>query len=173
MVGIEPQPGIMEIAPYQGGSGGGPGADNVVKLSANENLFGPSEAAVKAVSPHTKCTATPRSTPPACATSSLKNTVWMRIVVGALDEILRMLAEGYSGPGTEVIYTEHGFSMYRIVAWKPVLHRLSCPSASALLMLMPPEWRDDKTRLVYRNPANLTGTMLRWSWTGLLSLLTA
>ena len=45
MAGIEPQPGIMEIALYQGGKSSVEGVSNVVKLSSNENPFGPSPAA--------------------------------------------------------------------------------------------------------------------------------
>jgi len=42
---IEPQPGIMEIALYQGGASHVDGVSDVVKLSSNENPFGPSDAA--------------------------------------------------------------------------------------------------------------------------------
>jgi histidinol-phosphate/aromatic aminotransferase/cobyric acid decarboxylase-like protein len=45
---ITPQPGIMEIAPYQGGAAHVEGVANAVKLSSNENPFGPSEAAREA-----------------------------------------------------------------------------------------------------------------------------
>ena len=42
---IRPQPGIMEIALYQGGQATVDGVSDVVKLSSNENPFGPSAAA--------------------------------------------------------------------------------------------------------------------------------
>ena len=45
---IEPQPGIMDIALYQGGASTVAGVTNVLKLSSNENPFGPSEATVEA-----------------------------------------------------------------------------------------------------------------------------
>ncbi len=45
---IRPQPGIMDIALYQGGASHVAGLDNVIKLSSNENPLGPSDAAVKA-----------------------------------------------------------------------------------------------------------------------------
>ena len=32
------------------------------------------------------------------------------------DEVLQFIAQAYAGPGDEVIYTEHGFSMYPIIA---------------------------------------------------------
>ena len=45
---IRPQPGILEIALYQGGESRLPGHDRVLKLSSNENPFGPSPAALAA-----------------------------------------------------------------------------------------------------------------------------
>ena len=49
MTKIVPQPGIMEIALYQGGAAHVAGVTNVVKLSSNENPFGPSPRAVQAM----------------------------------------------------------------------------------------------------------------------------
>ena len=39
---IRPQPGILDIALYQGGESKLPGRAKVLKLSSNENPFGPS-----------------------------------------------------------------------------------------------------------------------------------
>ena len=40
-----------------------------------------------------------------------------RIICGVgSDEIIHFLCQAYAGPGTEVLFTEHGFSMYRISA---------------------------------------------------------
>ena len=41
MTKITPQPGIMNIALYQSGAAHVEGVSNVVKLSSNENPFGP------------------------------------------------------------------------------------------------------------------------------------
>ena len=49
MTVITPQPGIMEIALYQGGASKIAGRSDVLKLSSNENPFGPSPRAVEAV----------------------------------------------------------------------------------------------------------------------------
>ena len=46
MAKILPQPGISQIELYQGGSSHIEGVSNVVKLSSNENPFGPSETAI-------------------------------------------------------------------------------------------------------------------------------
>ena len=48
MSDIKPQPGILEIAPYVGGASKIEGVTDVVKLSSNENPFGPSDKAVEA-----------------------------------------------------------------------------------------------------------------------------
>ena len=50
MVKIEPQPGIMDIELYEGGASHLEGLKKVIKLSSNENPFGPSPKAVQAYS---------------------------------------------------------------------------------------------------------------------------
>ena len=45
---IKPQPGILDIALYEGGKAHVAGVANVVKLSSNENPFGPSDKAKEA-----------------------------------------------------------------------------------------------------------------------------
>ena len=45
---IMPQPGIMDIALYQGGASHVDGQTNVLKLSSNENPYGPSDKAKEA-----------------------------------------------------------------------------------------------------------------------------
>jgi histidinol-phosphate/aromatic aminotransferase/cobyric acid decarboxylase-like protein len=45
---IRPQPGILDIALYKGGDSKIAGIDAPLKLSSNENPFGPSEAAKEA-----------------------------------------------------------------------------------------------------------------------------
>ena len=46
---IRPQPGILDIALYQGGQSALAGVAEPLKLSSNENPFGPSPAAVAAM----------------------------------------------------------------------------------------------------------------------------
>ncbi len=48
MTRITPQPGIMDIALYQGGASHVAGVEKVLKLSSNENPLGPSPRAVEA-----------------------------------------------------------------------------------------------------------------------------
>ena len=44
----KPRPGILDIAPYQGGKSDVAGVDRVIKLSSNEGALGPSPKAVAA-----------------------------------------------------------------------------------------------------------------------------
>ena len=40
-----------------------------------------------------------------------------RVICGnGSDEVLSFLTQAYAGPGDEVLFTEHGFGMYRICA---------------------------------------------------------
>ena len=45
---IRPQPGILDIALYEGGKAHLAGVSNALKLSSNENPFGPSPLAIAA-----------------------------------------------------------------------------------------------------------------------------
>ena len=74
---IRPQPGIMDIALYEGGKAHVAGMTNVVKLSSNENPFGPSDRAKEAFSaPSIRCTAIPTPTTPLCAKRLPKCMGW-------------------------------------------------------------------------------------------------
>ncbi len=78
------------------------------------------------------------------------------------DEILHLLAQAYAGPGDEVLYPEHGFLVYPIVARAAGAVPVVAPErdrrvdVDALLAAV-----TERTRLVYlANPANPTGTRI-------------
>lgn len=163
---IKPQPGIMDIKLYQGGAAHVAGLDNVVKLSSNENPLGPSEAAIEAF----RRAAYDLHRYPSSDHSALRAAIAEvheidadRIICGAgSDEIIAFLCQAYAGPRTEVVYTEHGFGMYRINALaagaKPVevKERERVTDVEAILSAC-----TDRTRLVFMaNPNNPTGTMI-------------
>ena len=119
---IRPQPGILDIALYQGGERKLAGHAKVLKLSSNENPFGPSPQARRGLPraprdslhlyPSTDHAALRARHRARCTGSTPR-----RIVCGAgSDEIIAFLTQAYAGPGREVIHTEHGFGMYRISA---------------------------------------------------------
>ncbi|MHA6266158.1 histidinol-phosphate transaminase [uncultured Aliiroseovarius sp.] len=166
MAKIIPQPGIMQITPYVGGASTVDGIANVIKLSSNENPFGPSPHAVEAFQraghelhryPNTDHGALRQ------AIGDFHGLDPDRIICGVgSDEVITFLCQAYSGPGTEVIHTEHGFSMYRI----------SALAAGATPVMVPERERmvdvdeilkgvTDKTSLVFvTNPGNPTATMV-------------
>ena len=163
---ITPQPGIMDIELYVGGKATVKGVSDVVKLSSNENPYGCSDAAKQA---HAK-SGQNLNRYPATDHADLRSVIGEthkldanRIICGVgSDEILQFIAQCYAGPGDEVIYTEHGFSMYPILALavgaKPVkvAERERVVDVDAILAAC-----TKKTKIVFiANPANPTGTMV-------------
>ncbi|MEP2533689.1 histidinol-phosphate transaminase [Shimia sp.] len=163
---ITPQPGIMDIELYVGGKSSIEGKSDVVKLSSNENPFGSSDV-VKQV--HSK-TGHNLNRYPNTDHADLRAAIGdvhgldpERIICGVgSDEVLQFITQAYAGVGHEVIYTEHGFSMYpilaRMVGATPVVvaERERTVDVDAILAAC-----TDKTRIVFiANPANPTGTMI-------------
>ncbi len=115
-----PRPGIMDISPYVPGKSALPGRKKVMKISANEGALGPSRRAVDAC----RAAAGDMHRYPDGNATALREAIARRhgldvarIVCGAgSDEIFYALARGYAGPGDEVLYSEHGFNIYPIVA---------------------------------------------------------
>ncbi|MFZ1468684.1 MAG: histidinol-phosphate transaminase [Paracoccaceae bacterium] len=163
---IRPQPGILDIAPYVGGKAGVAGATNVVKLSSNENPFGPSpkakDAFLRAVHNLHRYPSTEHAELRA-AIADVHRLDPARIICGVgSDEIIQMLASAYAGPRDEVVFTEHGFLMYRISALAvgatpvEVRERERVTDVDTILSAC-----NMRTRLVFiANPNNPTGTMI-------------
>jgi len=156
----------MEIELYVGGEARVEGVANSIKLSSNENPLGCSEAAREAYQaagrglnryPPTDHAALRR------AIAEVHGLQAERIICGAgSDEVLQWIAQGFAGPGDEVIYTEHGFSMYPILAHGcgatpvKVAERERVVDVDAILSAC-----TERTRIVFiANPANPTGTMI-------------
>lgn len=163
---IEPQPGILDITLYQGGASHIAGADNVTKLSSNENPFGAPDSAKAAFVKAAHHLNRYPNTDHAALRQSIGDVHGLnpeQIICGVgSDEIITFLCQSYAGVGDEVIYTEHGFSMYRISALAAgatpvcVPERERVVDVDAILAAC-----NDKTRLVFiANPANPTGTMI-------------
>ncbi|MGR3802456.1 histidinol-phosphate transaminase [Marinibacterium profundimaris] len=166
MTQIQPQPGIMDIALYQGGKAHVDGVANVVKLSSNENPLGPSPAAAEAV----KASVSSLMLYPSSDHAPLRHAIAEvhgldadRIIIGVgSDEIIAFLCQAYVGPGDEVIHTDHCFGMYRISTLAAggtpveVPERERVTDVDAILAAC-----TDRTRLVFiANPNNPTGTMI-------------
>ena len=163
---IRPQPGILDIALYEGGKAHVAGLSNVVKLSSNENPFGPSDKAKEAFlrTVHTL------NRYPNTDHSALRTAIAEvhgldagRVICGVgSDEIITFLCQAYAGPRDEVVFTEHGFLMYRISAMAvgatpvEVAERDRTTDVDAILRAC-----NKRTKLVFiANPNNPTGTMI-------------
>ena len=163
---IRPQPGILDIALYQGGASQIAGHTAPLKLSSNENPFGPSPKAVEAMAGALANMHRYPSTDHAdlrAAIAEVHGLEAERIICGVgSDEVLNLIAQAYAGPGDEVLFTEHGFSLYRVFA----LAAGATPLVAAekdrrvdvdlILQKITPA-----TRVIYlTNPGNPTGTMI-------------
>ncbi|ATF17561.1 histidinol-phosphate transaminase [Phaeobacter gallaeciensis] len=166
MTHIAPQPGILDIALYEGGAAHVKGMSNVTKLSSNENPLGPSPKAIEAM----QAAVAQMHRYPSSDHSGLRQAIGEvygllveQIICGAgSDEIITFLCQAYAGPGDEVLFTEHGFAMYRISALAAgatpveVVERDRVTDVDALLAGC-----TERTRLVFiANPNNPTGTMI-------------
>ncbi len=166
MTSPRPRAGILDISPYVGGDSDVEGAARTIKLSSNESAIGPSPAAIEAY----RALAAELHRYPDGGSDSLRRTIAEtfgleaeRIITGnGSDEIIGTLVSAYTGPGDEVLYSQHGFLMYPIAAKAAGAIPVAAPesdhtaSVDAFLAAVTP-----RTRVVFvANPNNPTGTYL-------------
>lgn len=161
----EPKDWIKAIHAYVPGKSSGSDGKPLIKLSANENPLGTSEAALAAragaVAP--SLYPDPDSTALREALGALHGIDPARIVCGTgSGELLTVSASAFAGPGDEVIYVRYGFSLYEIAARRCGATPVVAPDADygtdvdALLALV-----NDRTRVVFiANPNNPTGSYM-------------
>lgn len=163
---IRPQSGIMDIALYEGGKAALPGITNVLKLSSNENPFGPSDRSKEAFARSVHQLHRYPSTDHIGLRTAIAEVHGLdpaRVICGVgSDEIIHFLCQAYAGPKDEVVFTEHGFLMYRISALAAgatpveVAERERTTDVDAILRAC-----NRRTKLVFiANPNNPTGTMI-------------
>jgi histidinol-phosphate aminotransferase len=165
MAKITPKPGIQDISLYVGGESQISGRDDVIKLSSNENPLGPSPKAVAAYQEAAKSL----HLYPSSDHSALRKAIaevhglkFENIIIGCgSDELISFLCRCFAGVGDEVLYTEHGFGMYKIAAQTVGATPVAAPEnnrvtdVDALLAAC-----NERTKLVFiANPNNPTGTM--------------
>jgi len=163
---LTPRPGIMEISPYVPGKSGLEGVERVIKLSSNESALGPSEKAVAAY----RAAAQGLHRYPDGGVVALREAIGARygldpdrIICGAgSDELFYNLTRAYAGPGDEILYSEHGFNIYPIVARAVGATPVTAPETNltfdveAILGKV-----TGKTRIVFiANPNNPTGSYI-------------
>jgi len=164
-VSPRPKPWISTIHAYVPGKSAGKDGRPLIKLSANENPLGTSPAALAA-----RANVAPPALYPDPDSKALRARIGelhgidpARIVMGTgSDELLNLAAQGYAGPGDEVIYVRYGFSVYDIAARRCGATPIVAPDADygsdvdSLLALV-----TGKTRVVFiANPNNPTGSFL-------------
>jgi histidinol-phosphate aminotransferase len=166
MTQIEAQPGIMEIELYVGGKSSLAGHDDVLKLSSNENPLGAPASALTAIAGAAAGVHRYPSTDHAALRAAIAEVHGLdpaRIICGVgSDEVLQFVTQAFSGPGDEIIHTEHGFSMYPILAHMAGATPVKVSETDRVVdvdkILAAVSAR---TKLVFiANPGNPTGTML-------------
>lgn len=166
MTQIVPQPGIMDIALYQGGKSHLAGAIDVLKLSSNENPLGPSPAAKQAIAAQVELMHRYPSTDHAALRMAIGEIHGLdpdRIICGVgSDEVLQFVTQAYAGPGDEIIHTEHGFSMYPILARMAGATPVCVPEKDRVVdvdAVLDAVTARNRVVLI-TNPGNPTGTMV-------------
>lgn len=164
---IRPLPHIEKTRPYVPGGKLRGVAGPVIMLASNENPFGPSPRAIEAmkdVAGQVHIYPDPDYGELRAAIADAKGiSDKSRVVVSAgSDEIIHLLTQAYAGPGDEVLFTEHAFSMYRVSALGHGATPVTAPETdlkagtNALIGGV-----TDRTKLIFlANPNNPTGTML-------------
>ena len=160
-----PKSWISAIHAYVPGKSTGADGRPLVKLSANENPLGTSASALaaRAVAAEPARYPDPDSKTLRTAIGEVNAIDPALIVMGTgSDELLNLAAQGYAGPGDEVIYVRFGFSVYDIAARRCGATPVVAPDTDygtdvdALLALV-----SDRTRVVFvANPNNPTGSFL-------------
>ncbi len=164
---LEPRPArILTISPYVAGASTVAGVNRTFKLSSNEGAFGVPPAAKAALA----ATADEMFRYPDGGSTELREAIGKRfglnpaqIVCGSgSDDLLTLLCSAYGGPGTDVIMSMHGFSIYQIAGTAAGSRVLKVPERNltadvdALLGAVTPA-----TRILFlANPNNPTGSLL-------------
>ncbi|HQT45678.1 MAG: histidinol-phosphate transaminase [Acidocella sp. 20-63-7] len=162
----QPRPEVFSVESYVGGESVLPGVARVIKLSSNEGAFGPPPGAVAALA---QAGSKMHRYPDGGATklrAALGATFGLdpaRIVCGnGSDDLLGLLIQAYGGPGSELIMSAHGFSIYEIAGKlagctvRKAAEKDLTADVDALLELVNPA-----TKMVFiANPNNPTGTLL-------------
>jgi histidinol-phosphate aminotransferase len=161
----QPQPGILDIAPYVPGKSAAPGT-KAVKLSSNESPLGASPKAIEAysgVGANLEIYPDGGSRLLREALGEVHGLDPAAIVCGnGSDDLLHLLAQCYLGEGDEAVMNRYGFSVYPIVTRAAgatiVMAEENDYTADvdALLAAVTP-----RTKIVWlANPNNPTGTYI-------------
>jgi histidinol-phosphate aminotransferase len=161
-----PRPEVLAITAYVGGESKLPAVNRIIKLSSNEGAFGPPPSATAAYA----AAAQDIHRYPDGGSLALRQALGQkhgldpeRIVCGTgSDELIGHLCHIYGRPGTDIIMSMHGFTMYQIAGTYAGSRVLKAPernlttSVDNILGAVTPA-----TRIVFvANPNNPTGSLL-------------
>ena len=169
---------INSINIYKGGKSSVTGKDNIIKLSSNENSYGPSPKVLDHINKSETLLNSHRY--PSIDGIELREKIAIthnldvnRIILGCgSDETLLFAALAFCQDGDEIIHAKHGFEMYSIItkivgATSKLIeeNKNYTIDVSAILKQVTPS-----TKIIYlANPNNPTGTYL--SRTAIVNLL--
>jgi histidinol-phosphate aminotransferase len=161
-----PRAEVLAIAAYVPGESQVAGANRVIKLASNEGAFGPPPGAQEAY----RQVAETIHRYPDGGSGALRRAIGARfglaaerIVCGTgSDELIQHLCHIYAGPGTDILMSMHGFTMYQIAGTYSGARVLKVPERNltadvdAMLAAATPA-----THVVFlANPNNPTGSLL-------------
>jgi histidinol-phosphate aminotransferase len=164
--GPRPRPEVLGIAAYVAGESKVPGVNRIIKLSSNEGAFG---APASAQAAYARVAAEMHRYPDG-GSLELRRAIGARfglnperIVCGTgSDELIGHLCHIYGGPGTDIVMSMHGFTMYQIAGTYAGSRVLKTPERNLtadvdkMLAAVTPA-----TRIVFvANPNNPTGSLL-------------
>lgn len=162
----EPLNNILDIVPYKGGEAQIEGVAKIYKLSSNENPLGCSDAARNAYLQAAEAL----NIYPDGAHDELRAAVATRfgldaariICTNGSDEVFQLLGRTYLESGDEIIQSEYGFLVYRLIAQQAGAKCISAPTRNftaqvdAILAAVTP-----RTKIVFLdNPSNPCGTYI-------------
>ena len=162
----EPLNNILDIVPYKGGEAQIEGVSKIYKLSSNENPLGCSDTARAAYLQ----AADVLNIYPDGAHDELRAAIATRfgldagriICTNGSDEVFQLLGRTYLQPGDEIIQSEYGFLVYRLIAQQSGAKCISAPTKNftaqvdAILAAVTP-----KTKIIFLdNPSNPCGTYI-------------
>ncbi len=152
---------VKEIPEYVPGKS----IKGAIKLSSNENPFGPSPKALKAIAKETKKLQTYPDQKATLLRQALakKHKVFPENIIcgNGLDDILQIIAATYLNAGDEVIISKNTFSVYELVSRifegsLVLVHLRDCKIDLAAIAKM----ITGKTKIIFlTNPNNPTGTI--------------
>ncbi len=166
---VKAHPYLENVEPYLPGDFAVEGVSEIIKLSSNESLMGPSPLVAKALD-EIKDTL---HTYPDSNSTELREAIARqygldpeRIVCEAGSEpLINLLARAYASPGDEILYSQYAFIAYKLAAEAvgatPVaaVETNYTADVDALLARV-----NSKTRIVYvANPNNPTGTRISFA----------